>query len=322
MTGTGRGVLLMTYGSPDSLTREDVDAYLTRVRGGRQPDDELVDEFTRRYRVIGGSPLIEITRRQAAALEARLGWPVEVGMRFSAPWIEDGLRLLAGRGVDDVVAIVLSPQFSPLLMGGYERDIDSARAAIGEGAPTVVVAGAWHEQPAFIAALARRIRDGLGALSSDRPMPVLLTAHSLPRRVADQEPAYLDQLRVTAELVAGAAGLAPDQWRFCWQSAGHEPGVWMTPDFADLMPELAHEGHRAVLVAPVQFLADHLEVLYDVEVGAREQAEQAGLAFSRIESLNDDPGLMEALAAVATRTVAGARSRPLGEGALASLPRS
>jgi protoporphyrin/coproporphyrin ferrochelatase len=303
MTEPRRGVLLMTYGSPDSLTREGVGAYLTRVRGGREPDEELVDEFTRRYQVIGGSPLIEITRRQAAALEDSLGWPVEVGMRFSAPWIEDGLRSLAGRGVDDVVAIVLSPQFSPLLMGGYERDINSARAALGDGAPTVEVAGAWHEQPAFVDALARRIRDGLAALPGERPVPVLLTAHSLPRRVADQEPGYLEQLRVTADLVARAAGLADNQWHFCWQSAGHEPGVWMTPDFADLMPDLARDGHRAVLVAPVQFLADHLEILYDVEVGARDQAERAGLTFARIDSLNDDPNLIAALGAVATHVI-------------------
>jgi ferrochelatase len=320
VTGARRGVLLMTYGSPDSLTRGDVRAYLARVRG-REPADELVDEFTRRYQVIGGSPLIQITRRQAAALEARLRWPVEVGMRFSQPWIEDGLRSLSDRGVELVVAIVLSPQFSPLLMGGYERDVNAARAAIGDGAPAVIVAGAWHEQPAFIAAVARRVREGLAAFASDGPasdspvavssdgrVPLLLTAHSLPRQVADQEPGYLDQLRVTAELVASAAGLAPDQWRFCWQSAGHEPGVWMTPDFADLMPQLAREGHRAVLVAPVQFLADHLEILYDVELGAREQAEGAGLAFARIASLNDDPDLIAALAAVATGLVSGADS--------------
>jgi ferrochelatase len=314
MTGARRGVLLMTYGSPDSVSQDDVGAYLTRVRGGREPDDELVVEFTRRYRVIGGSPLIDITRRQAAALEARLGWPVDVGMRFSAPSIEAGLRSLVERGVGAVAAIVLSPQFSPLLMGGYQRDIDQAIEAIGADAPQVEVAGAWHEQPAFIDALARRVRDGLAGLPSEPPPPVLLTAHSLPRRVADQEPAYLDQLRVTAELVAQGAGLQHDQWHFCWQSAGHEPGVWMKPDFADLMPELARAGHHAVLAAPVQFLADHLEILYDVEVGAREQAEHAGLAFNRIASLNDDPGLIEALAAVADRTLASPelRAAPAG----------
>lgn len=321
MTEVRRGVLLMTYGSPDSLTREDVGEYLTRVRGGREPDDELVDEFTRRYRVIGGSPLIEITRRQAAALEDRLGWPVEVGMRFSAPWIEDGLRLLAGRGVEDVVAIVLSPQFSPLLMGGYGRDIKSARAALGDGAPRVEVAGAWHEQPAFIDALAGRIREARVVLRSERPVPVLLTAHSLPRSVADQEPGYLQQLRGTAERVARASGLAPAEWRFCWQSAGHEPGLWMTPDFADLMPELAREGHRSVLVAPVQFLADHLEILYDIDIAAREQATEAGLAFARIDSLNDDPKLIEGLEAVAKETISKARFEASDARAPASLAR-
>ena len=299
----GAGVLLMTYGSPASLERADVRAYLVRVRGGREPGDELVDEFARRYRVIGGSPLIRITAAQARALEGRLERPVEVGMRFSAPSIDDGLRSLAARGVERVAAVVLSPQFSPLLMGGYERAIDAARSAIGTTAPTVAVAGPWHDEPAYIEAVAGRVRDGLARLGGDRPVPVLLTAHSLPRRVADQEPGYIDQLRETARLVARAAGLGDDGWRFCWQSAGHEPGEWMTPDFADLMPELAREGHEAVLVAPVQFLADHLEILYDIDVGAREQAERAGLAFARIESLNDDAGLIGALAAVATRTL-------------------
>src|SRR5207253_8550153 len=132
--------------------------------------------------------------------------------------------------------------------------------------------------------------------SSDAP--VLLTAHSLPRRIADQEPDYLAQLRETAESIAAAAVLADGDWTFCWQSAGHEPGEWMTPDFRDLMPTLAAEGHRAVLVAPVQFLADHLEILYDIDVGARQQAEAAGLAFRRIESLNANAGLIYALAAV------------------------
>jgi protoporphyrin/coproporphyrin ferrochelatase len=135
---------------------------------------------------------------------------------------------------------------------------------------------------------------------------ILLTAHSLPRRVADQEPGYLDQLRRTATAVATAAGLTDADWTFCWQSAGHEPGEWMSPDFADLMPEIAARGGRSVLVVPVQFLADHLEILYDVEVGAREQAEEHGLAFRRIASLNADPGLVRALADVARGVLAPA----------------
>lgn len=300
------GALLMTYGSPDSLGRHDVGAYLTRVRGGRAPDKELLDEFTRRYAVIGGSPLIEITRRQAAGVSAALGWPVEIGMRFSEPSIETGLRALATAGVDEVAAIILSPQYSPMLMGGYRRAIDAALSSIGASVPTVTVAGSWHTEPAFVEGIAGRVTAALDVLAAgDRAAThVLMTAHSLPRRVAVQEPDYLDQLRATAEAVAISAGLGRHDWTFCWQSAGHEPGEWMKPDFADLMPGIAASGDRRVLVAPVQFLADHLETLYDVDVGAREQAERHGLAFERIAALNDSAALAQALASVARRTLA------------------
>ena len=300
------GVLLMTYGSPASL--DDVPRYMTAVRGGRAPEPELVTEFRRRYDVIGGSPLVRITAAQAAALEAALAGEaiVRTGMRFSEPSIVEGLRSLAAAGAGRVAAIVLSPQFSPLLMGGYGRAIDAARAELGPDAPEVSLAAAWHLEPEFIDALAGRIHEALDRfpVAERERVPVLLTAHSLPRRVADQEPGYLVQLQETALAVAAVAGLDADRWRFCWQSAGHEPGEWMKPDFADLMPELARQGHRSVLVAPVQFLADHLEILYDVDIGAREQAEEHGLAFARIESLNTDPRFIAALAAVARRTVA------------------
>jgi ferrochelatase len=301
---SGLGVLLMTYGSPaDDL--HDLADYLAAVRGGRQPDAELVTEFRRRYELIGGSPLIPITRSQAAALEQRLGdgSRVEVGMRFSEPSVEVGLRCLAEDGCDRVVGIIMSPQYSELLMNGYRRALDAARAEIGAGAPAVELAPAWYRNRHFVAAVADRIRQGLAHLPAGAP--VLLTAHSLPRRVADAEPAYLDQLRETAVAVAAAAGLAGGRWHFCWQSAGHEPGEWMKPDFADLVPELRASGHTAVLVAPIQFLADHLEILYDVDIGAREQAETADMAFARIESLNVMPEFIEALAEVA---VDGSRS--------------
>jgi ferrochelatase len=303
--GDRAGVLLMTYGSPASLEREDVRAYLARVRRGREPADELVDEFTRRYRVIGGSPLIPITRAQADGLAQTLGWPVAIGMRFSEPSIAAGLQALAEAGVTDLAGIILSPQYSPLLMGGYAKAVDEARADLGDVAPRVAIAGAWHDEPAFVAALAGRVRAALERIPPDERdvFAVLMTAHSLPRRVADQEPSYLAQLRETAEAVAARAGLEGGRWRFCWQSAGHEPGEWMKPDFADLMPELAVAGCRSVLVVPVQFLADHLEVLYDVDVGARAQAERSGLTLLRIDSLNVDAGLIEAMSAVARRTV-------------------
>ena len=250
-----------------------------------------------------------------------LGWPVGAGMRFSEPSIEAELRRLAADGVTQVAAIILSPQYSPLLMSGYERAIDEARAAIGDGAPEVVVAGRVAPRAGV---RRRRSPDGSGRpgrlpATKRAATHVLLTAHSLPRRVADQEPDYLDQLRATADAVAAAAGLTDDDWTFCWQSAGHEPGEWMKPDFADLMPELAAAGGRSVLVAPIQFLADHLEILYDVDVGAREQAEGSGLAFHRIESLNTDPGLIEALAAVARSVLEGKPDRH-GLSASAGLP--
>jgi ferrochelatase len=311
MSGSERpGVLLMTYGSPASLEREDIRDYLERVRSGREPDPELVDEFTRRYRVIGGSPLIEITRAQAAALAEALGWPAQVGMRFSEPSIAAGLKALAEAGASKVAAVILSPQYSPLLMSGYARAIDEARTTLGDGAPDVFVAGAWHEEPAFVAALGRRVVGALAALSPEERQAtrVLMTAHSLPKRVAEQEPDYLAQLRATADAVAVKAGLADRAWTFCWQSAGHEPGEWMKPDFADLMPEIAAQGGRSVLVVPVQFLADHLEILYDIDVGAREQAERCGLSLLRIASLNADADLVEALAAAARRTLKAGQS--------------
>jgi ferrochelatase len=297
-----RGVLLMTYGSPSSL--DDVPRYLSAVRGGRAPDEALATEFRRRYEVIGGSPLVDRTRAQAHALEGRLGpgWRVRAAMRFSEPSIRSVLEELAADGVREAVGVILSPQYSPLLMGGYERAVDDARAGLGDGAPVVAMAGAWFDEPSFVEALGERVRTGLGALGDDGRVPVLLTAHSLPRRVAELEPDYLEQLRRSAELVAAAADLRAERWAFCWQSAGHEPGEWMSPDFADLMPTLAAAGHDRVLVAPIQFLADHLEVLYDVDIGAREQAEGAGLRFARIRSLDDHPGLIEALAAVVART--------------------
>jgi ferrochelatase len=305
------GVLLMTYGSPASL--DDVGRYISAVRGGRPVADELIEEFRRRYEIIGGSPLIRITTEQAAALEKRLGGTalVRAGMRFSAPPIADALKELHDAGLRDIVAIIMSPQHSPLLMGGYGRAVDEARSVLGEAAPAVHMAGAWHTEAAFIESLAGRIRRGLAALgdAERHTVPVLLTAHSLPRRVAEQEQADLAQLEQTATAVARAAALARERWTFCWQSAGHEPGEWMKPDFADLMPQLAAAGHTSVVVAPVQFLADHLEVLYDVDVGAREQAERHGLRFARIESLNVHATFIAALASVARRTLADAPRR-------------
>lgn len=281
------GVLLMTYGAP----RDDGDlpAYLARVRGGRPPDEALVAEMRRRYERIGGSPLVRITDAQAAAVEAQLGsdFRVRAGMRYSAPTIADRVRELGV--VDRIVGLVLSPQWSALLMRGY---IDALEAAAP--VPTVVVE-AWHREPAFIDALAAQVRAARAALLG---APVLLTAHSLPRRIFDAEPAYIDQLQETGALVASAAGLKADEWQWAYQSAGHTQEDWLRPDLKELFPALAEQGYRDVLIAPVQFLADHLEVLYDLDVAAAAEAEAAGLRYHRVPMPNCDPAFIVALAGI------------------------
>jgi ferrochelatase len=286
----------MTYGSPRDL--DDVGAYMTRVRGGREPDPELLTEFRRRYDVIGMSPLIDITRAQADGLESVLGsnYVAGAGMRFSEPSIATVVRELRTRGAERFLGVILSPQYSPILMSGYVKALQDA----ADGAPTRCVE-AWHLNPAFIDVLASRIRASLARFPDDvrDRVPVLLTAHSLPKRVVDREPDYVDQLRDTANAIAAAADLAPDRWWFVYQSAGHTPEEWLKPDMLDVLPELARAGHRDVIVAPVQFLADHLETLYDVDIGGREQALDAGFeTFVRVDAPNAAPDFVAALADV------------------------
>ena len=307
------GVVLMTYGSPSDL--DDIPRYLAAVRGGRPVADELVAEFRRRYELIGGSPLIPITQAQAVAVETYLREKgvdarVEAGMRFSEPSIRVVVSSLADQGCRTIVGIIMSPQYSAILMNGYEQALGEAAQGVDGRAPRFWIAPAWYRDDLFIQSVAQRIHEGLARLpNSERDRaPVLLTAHSLPLRVAEGEPEYLAQLSGSAESVASRAGLARDRWHFCWQSAGHEPGEWMKPDFADLLPALRADGHRSVLVAPVQFLADHLEVLYDIDVAAKEQAEGAGMAFARIESLNVMPSFIACLAETARRAAEGAAS--------------
>lgn len=304
------GVVLMTYGSPRDL--DEVGAYITRVRGGREPDAALLAEFRRRYEVIGMSPLIDITQAQASALEEVLGtdYRVAAGMRFSEPSVAAAVADTRAQGAQRLLGVILSPQYSPLLMGGY----DQALQAAADGLPARTVE-AWHLNPAFIDVLASRIRGALAAFDDDlrRSIPVLLTAHSLPRRVVDREPDYVEQLHETAEAVAKAAELPDEQWSFAYQSAGHTPEEWLKPDLLDLLPDLARAGHRHVIVAPVQFLADHLETLYDIDVAGRDQAVHAGMeALVRVEAPNDAPDFIGALADVVRGELAAWNDSPTG----------
>jgi len=282
------GVILMTYGAP--ADDEDVPAYLGRVRG-REPAPELVVEMRRRYRLIGGSPLVEITRAQALALSRVLGpdFRVTAGMRFSEPAIETEVRALVADGATQIIGVPMSPQWSDRLMAGYER-------AVAESSPVpFAIARSWWCAPSFVAALAGAMRESLSALAASSPA-IVLTAHSLPRRVFEAEPGYVDELKQTARAVAEAAGLT--RWSFAYQSAGHTAEEWLRPDLVDLFPSLAAQGATDVLVAPVQFLADHLEVLYDLDIAAAAQAREAGLRYHRIAMPNTRPDFIRALEAV------------------------
>jgi len=300
----------MTYGSPATL--DDIPVYLRNIRGGREPDEALIAEFRRRYSLIGGSPLLQITNEQAARLEAELkglkdgnSYKVVAGMRFFPPLIADVVREAAPKS-GQVVGVIMSPQFSPIIMGGYVRDLRDAVVALRRDGLSLRVAEDWHLQPYFLEALAQRVTEALDRLPAKvrEDVPVLLTAHSMPKRVVEREPEYIKQLEETAAAVAELVGLPEGRWMFCYQSAGHTPEEWLKPDFSDTMPRLREGGYSRVLIAPVQFLADHLEVLYDIEIGAREQAERAGIEFARIESLNTSPLFIKALAAVVQDTLA------------------
>ena len=300
------GVLLLTFGS--AITSADVPAYLASVRGGRHAPPEIVAEFRRRYDIIGRSPLIDITLEQARALQSLLDdehgrgeFAVRAGMLHSEPHIAGAMAdvALANRA-RRVIGIVLAPQYSSLILGGYERAAAVERAAHPE--VDLRIAGAWHTLPEWIDSLSARLDAALAAVPE--ATPVIFTAHSLPKPVVDRDPAYIEQLRETAAAVAARSRLKPDGWQFAYQSAGHTPEPWLTPDVKDLLPALQERGVRTVLVAPVQFLADHLEILYDIDVAAAEEARSLGIEMRRIAMPNASPELIRALSAVVHREMA------------------
>ncbi len=203
-----------------------------------------------------------------------------------------------------MVAIVLAPQFSPLILTGYERALN---AAAGEVAPEVPVrlAGSWHTVQPWIDSLSARVGEALGRFhSADRDrVAIVFTAHSLPRPVVERDPGYMIQVDETIAAVAARLGLSRERWTFAFQSAGHTPEEWLKPDLADVLPGVRGSGATDVLVVPVQFVADHLETLYDIDVAAAEQARTAGLGFHRIAMPNTDPQLIAALAEVVDREI-------------------
>jgi ferrochelatase len=300
------GVVLATFGS--AVTAEDVPAYLSSVRGGREVPADLIDEFRHRYDLIGRSPLIDITQAQCAALQAVLDAKaagenrVVAGMLHSEPALTGALDSLANDGVTRIVVIALAPQYSPIILAGYERTVAAWRAAHPD--IDVHIAGAWHLMPEWIAALAERVEEALAALDPAVrfTIPIIFTAHSLPRPVVDRDPGYITQLRDTATAIATRLNLEDERWSFAYQSAGHTPEEWLTPDVKDLFPGFRDQGITEILIVPLQFLADHLEILYDIDIAAGEEATEAGITMHRIAQ----PTFIRALAAVVEREREGA----------------
>ena len=276
------GVLCMAYGSP--ATEDDIEAYYTHIRGGRKPAAEALDELKGRYRAVGGSPLTAITRAQAAALADKLGLPTFVGMKHTSPFIADGAAEAARAGIQRLVGLPLAPHFAGMSLGSYERALSSAWP--GE----VIFVRGFHDHPAFIRAVAALVDERLAESTPDR---LFFTAHSLPARIVAEGDGYFDRLLESCRLVEATTELP--EWEFAFQSASTTGEPWLGPD---LLSAIERSGARDVLVCPIGFVADHLEILYDLDVEAQEFARAHEIRIRRTASFNARPELIGALAEV------------------------
>jgi ferrochelatase len=296
------GILLMAHGTPSSPA--EIGPFYTRIRRGRPPTPEQLAELEDRYRAIGGvSPLAERTRAQVDGVRAELDarapghFVVACGAKHTDPLIEDAAAALAGAGHQRIIGLVLTPHGSSL---GSQEYLDRAAAAVGD-TPFVAVRH-WYAEPALVELLASRVKDAVATVSGRAR--VIFTAHSLPERIRETGDTYPEQVEESARLVADAAGL--DAWRVAWQSAGRTPEPWLGPDVRDVVRLWGEEGAAdAVVVCPIGFVADHLEVLYDLDVDLAGVAAAAGLAFARTASLNDDPVFVRVLADLVLTADAG-----------------
>ncbi|HEX6738802.1 MAG TPA: ferrochelatase [Vicinamibacteria bacterium] len=282
-----KAVLLMAHGTPDSL--DEMPEYLAHVRGGRLPSPELVKEMRHNYAAIGGrSPLTDRTRDQAVALAGVLAGQaaVYVGMRNWTPFIADALRLAAEDGIQEIVALPLAPQYSTLSVGKYRQAVERAQLP----GITVSFVDSWHAHPDLLEAFAEKVR----AAAPQEGEAVIFTAHSLPERVIAEGDPYADQVAATAQGVAERAGVR--EYTQAWQSAGRTEEPWLKPSLEERLGELADRGVTQALVVPVGFVADHTEILYDIDVQAQAFARERSLALRRTESLNAAPTFIRALA--------------------------
>jgi ferrochelatase len=294
------GVLAMAYGTP--LDLDDIERYYTDIRRGRPPTQEQLADLVARYDAIGGTfPLRAITDQQIAAIQSELGaqYLVTLGTRHSSPSIEDGLSALFDAGIRQVVGLVLAPHYSAMSIGAYSARAAKAAADVGVTVDTIE---SWHLLPAYLDFLAAAVRAARATVPSTAR--IVFTAHSLPARILDTGDPYPEQLRETAEAVALRAGLT--DWSIGWQSAGRTEEPWLGPDVLDLIrsdaatntSDRTDTNRRGLVVCACGFVADHLEVAYDLDIEARQLAAELAVPFARTASVNSDPTVMRALAAL------------------------
>jgi len=295
------GVLLMAHGSPDSL--DDMAAYLQHVRGGRETPQALVDDIRGRYRLIGGrSPLLDLTRAQAQALEERLQTNgrrcrVYVGMRHWHPFIRDTVQQMVEEGIRRVVAVSMAPQYSQLSVGAYRRALDSAQLELGVCLDVSMVT-TWHAQPLLLQAFAERVQELCSQLSAvaRAQLSFIFTAHSLPQRILAEGDPYPQEVDHTAAGVAKLLGLS--SWEVAYQSQGATAEPWLGPTLEQTFEHAAAQNRRSLVLVPIGFVCDHVEILYDLDILAQQIAQQWGVGVRRTASLNTSPTFIEALAQV------------------------
>ena len=285
----------MAYGSPEMT--DDIEAYYTDIRRGNPPTPSQLEELISRYNAIGGSPLFRITIQQAENLQEELGtgYQVYIGMRHWKPWIIDAVEKMKQDGIERAIGIVMAPHYSFMSIEKYIGKVEEARDQLEYGLDIQFIKS-WHNQPLFIEALQHKISKARKLFSDEEKgkLKVIFSAHSLPERILEQNDPYQDQLLETSRLVAEKCGIT--HWTFAYQSAGRTPEKWLGPDLLTVMNTVHSEGNDTVLVCPVGFVADHLEVLYDIDIEAQEKAKKTGMHLERTESLNADPLLAKMFA--------------------------
>jgi ferrochelatase len=302
-----KAVLMLAYGSPTNI--DDMPYYLLDIRGGRPMSQEFIDEFKQRYTLIGGSPLTVLTYGQAhqasqELIRRGLDLPVYLGMRHWSPWIQDAVGQMHLHGVEEAIAIALAPHYSRMSIGKYWEVISKAQEFHHSNIKFTFI-DSWYRQPKFLAALEANVRAGLEKFDPavrDK-VKLVFSAHSLPERLKKMGDPYDDQLQDNARIVANRLG--DIDWMFSYQSAAHTGEPWLGPQIEEVVVDLAKEGYKHVLVAPIGFVCDHVEILFDIDIEAKQVAEEHGLQLERIESMNSNPLFIDAVVDAIMEKTAG-----------------